>query len=162
MGPGTRQRWGIKTRHIASACIVLWRVVVSEAPVLTVGNHMCLRLCQHKTRIKYVSTMPSEVETEYCFIVCKSQADCSWRCRASATSSGTTNLLVELNNPFRERLVQKVPDLMPPKEKRCLAILFRQSLDVAGHAWWNGHQKVIICIEDFAATPSHPIGNKPA
>lgn len=73
-----------------------------------------------------------------------------------------TNLLVELNHPFRERLIQKVPDLMPPKEKRCLAILFRQSLDVASHARWNGHQKVIICIKDFAATPSHPIGDKPA
>ena len=80
----------------------------------------------------------------------------------SALSHGMTNLLVELNNPCRERLIQKVPDLMPPKEKRCLAILFRQSLDVASHAWWNGHQKVIICIKDFATTPSHSIGDEPA
>jgi hypothetical protein len=73
-----------------------------------------------------------------------------------------TNLLIELYNPVRERLIQKVADLMPPKKKRCLAILFRQSLDVASHAWWNGHQKVIICIKDFATTPSHSIGDEPA
>ncbi len=82
--------------------------------------------------------------------------------RASAQSNGMTDLLVKLNDPFRERLIQKVPDLMPSKKKWCLAILFRQSLDVASHAWWNGHQKVIICIEDFATTPSHSIGQEPA
>ena len=94
--------------------------------------------------------------------LCASLEQSASRFLGSALNNGMPYLLVEINNPCRERLVQKVPDLMPPKEKRRLAILFRQSLYVASHARWNGHQKVIVCIEDFAATPSHPIGNESA
>lgn len=68
VGAGSARKWGIKTRHIASACIVLWHVLVLQAPVLAICSYIHLWLCQHNLRINYVSTMSSEVNTEYDFI----------------------------------------------------------------------------------------------